>query len=431
MSTKLTLKIIDTDFADSYILSEEHTCLVCTNIPFRTKELSSLIKHLKLTHKIDFKDYCETFEINLIYDEVKLNAWDHDGSLFGVKFTREQNNENDKTKKSVEKKSTFFKINGEIVKRQKVSGVDSYLRMTKRLKKKKNSTEKISIGGLQKEVLPYIPEIKDDFFLDEIEHKQLIKILSSPGYSVTLLTGDTGLGKTESVEQICARMNQPVLRIKITGNTSVKNIFQDENYDPQQKKLVKIDKGIIKAAEMGAVLLVDEISAASPAVNFIFFEIMENGNIVDFDGIKRNVHPMFKIVFTDNRIGNPNYYRYHGTQEQNAAFINRIRSLIIFNHLKPSTEKRILKMKYPYCTDTFIDNTVEIARMVREENKKGGLEQMMPIRTLQNICYNFEIFENAEEAFYTGFLNSINDEVEKQTINDLCQKKFGEGMFRK
>ena len=226
-------------------------------------------------------------------------------------------------------------------------------------------------------------------------------------------------------------MNQPVISLKITGNTQVKHIFQDENYDPDQKKLVKVDKGIIQAAEMGAVLLVDEISAGSPSVNFTFFELLEGkDHIIDLDGNKRMIHPMFKVVFTDNRIGNPNFYKYHGTMEQNAALKNRIVSTILYYNLKPSIERKILEIRYPDCDSHFIDILVDIAKMIRDENEKGNFQETMPIRTLQNICSNYEVFKNAESAFNVGYINNIIDLVDKETVKGICQRKFGNGMFR-
>ena len=420
---KTKLKLAEFIPGTRALLLEEHICNICTQFPFVSNDLFEFFNHLKSVHSIKPKEYFDTFLI-----EIEHNLGE-EGSLniFGLIIKKIVSEE----KKEEKNKKPYLKINGEIVKRKTIYGIDSYERLTRIKKINKITREPFYFGGLRSKTFNYIPEIDDTFLLNEEFHRETISLLSAYGFRAMLLSGDTGLGKTESVKQICARMNQPVVPLKITGNTQVKHIFQDENYSPEEKKLVKVDKGIIIAAEMGAVLLVDEISAGSPSVNFTFFELLENNkHIIDLDGVKRYIHPMFKVVFTDNRIANPNYFRYHGTQEQNLALKNRIVSTIIYNNLKSSTERKILEMKYPNCDNVFVDNLVDIAKMIRAENEKGQFQEMMPIRTLQNICSNFEVFKNVEQAFFVGYINNIIDVVDREIIKGICQRKFGGGMFR-
>lgn len=398
-------------------LKEKHDCELCTQFPFVSDDIFELEKHLEI-HSVTLSEYFNMNDISGIHN---IEEYD-DIVISECVFIREK-------PKIEEKPKEFLKINGEIVRTKKIGGTFSFERMDRVIKRTKDG-RKISWGGLRKNVKQYIPKVEDSFILNESFHTETIRILSSYGFKCALLTGDTGLGKTDSVRQICARMNQPVVTLKITGDTHVKHIFQDENYDPQLKKLVKVDKGIIKALEMGAVLLVDEISAANPSVNFIFYELLENGYIVDYDGIKREPHPMFKVIFTDNRIGNPNYYRYHGTQEQSLAFKNRIQATIIYGYMKNSIERKILEMKYPECDSDFIDKLFELTKIFREENKKGNFQETFPIRTMQNICSNYEIFRDPEKAFKLGYMNNITDQGDKDFVGGICQRIFGQGKFR-
>lgn len=412
-TVKNNLVIID---AGNMLLKEDHTCEACSSFPFASNSLSKVVDHVE-SHSLTFKEYRDTFIGETIIEDPFFEGLtiEYQGVLFIKNTTVEKAQE--------ERKKPFAKINGEIVKRITISGIESYERKL-RIKKIINN-EKVFIGGLRANEISFIPEAKNDFFLDHDFHKSTISLLSFPGFTTVLLTGDTGLGKTETVMQICSLMRQPVVRIKITGNTKVKDIFQDENYSETEKKLVKVDKGIIQAMKMGATLLVDEISAASPSVNFIFYELLEEGTVIDFDGKKIIPKPTFKVVFTDNRIGNVNYFKYHGTFEQSQAFINRIRSVVVFDNLKPMTEKKILLMKYPFCDEVFIDKLIDISKILREENKKGNFQEMFPIRTLQNISLNYQIFKNAKKAFEFGYLNKISEIIDRDFVSDLVQRFFG------
>lgn len=419
------LKLVDFSQDRKAILESEHICNICSKFPFKTKDLYELKTHLEKVHVTKIGDYFKIFRIKISHTITELESI----SIDDLEIEKEKEVKTD-LKVPEEEKKKYLKINGEIVKRKTISGVETYERLP-RIKKVDKNGLPFYFGGLRKNVFDYIPTVDEDFLLNEEFHKDTISLLSSYGFRSILLSGDTGLGKTDTVKQICARMKQPVIALKITGNTQVKHIFQDENYSPEEKKLVKVDKAIIKAAEMGAILLVDEISAGSPSVNFTFFELLENNDyIIDLDGNKRKKHPMFKVVFTDNRIGNPNYYRYHGTQEQNNALKNRITSTVLFTNLKPSTERKILELKFPECDKKFVEDLVDVSKMVRSENEKGSLQETMPIRTLLNICSNYIVFNNAERAFYSGFLNQIIDTVDKETIKGICQRKFANGMFK-
>ena len=408
---------------------ENYHCQVCTSFLFSATTLRLFENHMQAVHKLEFKSYVETFKVETIHS---LEHNNDDVNFAGVLFKKLNLNEekNLNEEQNFEKKKPFLKINGEIVKRINIFGIESYERKIEIKKKNKITKQPMKIGGLNQSMLPYIPAIDNSFILNEKFHKQMISLLSSVGFRSMLLSGDTRLGKTESVIQIAARMRQPVIRQKITGNTKVKDIFQDENFNNELKKLVKIDKGMLQAMEMGAWYLVDEISASSPTVTFIFFELLEKGYVIDFDGKRREPHPMFKIIFTDNRIGNPNYFRYHGTFEQNAAFLYRIKSVITFSNLKMSTESKILSMRYPDCDEDFISKLMNITKLLREENKKGSFQEMLPIGTLENICSNYEVFHNAEDAFYLGYINMIADETDKEMVKGLCQRIFGNGMFQ-
>lgn len=399
-----------------------HECVCCTTAQEQCDTVINLTNHLMSIHSLELKDYVANYNIKTFHD---INNYVDDLQYADVVFCSiDKEEENDEQKEVVEKKP-FMKINGEIVKRKKVFGIDSYERLPQSKKTLKQSKSKVVVGGLTEEDLNYIPEEDFNFDLNERFHRQLIQFATYPGFRTILLSGDTGLGKSESVMQVASQLKQPLIRIPLTGDTKVKDIFQDENFSKEKSKIIHVDKSIIRAMKKGYWLLVDEFSAGNPTVMFIFFQIMEKGSVNTFDGRLIKTHPMFKLFLTDNRIGNPNYYRYHGTMEQNKALLNRIKTTILFENLKISTERKILKSKYPDADDEFIDGLLDLAKMLRQENKKDNFQDTFPIRSLESICHNYEVTFDAIQSLELGYLNMITDDVDKNLVLEIFKRKFG------
>ena len=394
------------------IFSQAHQCLFCSNanLTHVCHSSSELSEHLNNSHSLSFDDYITSQGIQT------FSITDIPFRFFTIEFEANPNYV------KIEKKP-FLRVNGEIVKRKWIGDVETWERMFPKKNVKVRGQES-QIGGLKEIDKRYIPEIDNSFILSEAQHIGTIKWMNSVGFKSLLLTGDTGLGKSDTIMQVCARMNYPTIKVKLNGNISVKDLFWAENWDEKQKKIVYEEKAVLKAMRRGYLLMVDEISAANPIVNMAFFELLEKGSIVDYMGKSVKVHKMAKIIFTDNRIGNPNYYRYHGTFQQNSAFINRIRTTIRYENLNSKIEKKILDTRYPQAKP-MIDKLLKFSNLLREQSKLGNYQENIPIRSLETICENYEIFQNNSLALEYGYLSKIQEESEKEFVLSLWQRVFG------
>jgi midasin (ATPase involved in ribosome maturation) len=279
---------------------------------------------------------------------------------------------------------------------------------------------------LMEEDLDHIPQEDPNYILDEPYHKAAIKLLSSEGYTSVLLTGDTGYGKTSSVEQIACQMRQPLLRLNMTGSTKVEHLLQEQVVDTKKKEIRWEDRDLLIAWKRGYWLLIDEVSAANPQVIFLFFRVLESfPTLKTFDGKVFKPHPMTKIIFTDNRIGNPNYYKYHGTQAQNLAFISRIASTVVYDCLTPGNERRMLKNRYPSVDTEFIQKLVTFAGDVRTAIADGQFNEFLGTRDLEHIVQNFIAFKDPTMALGYGYLNKLQEKTDKDFIAGLFQRSMG------
>ena len=118
----------------------------------------------------------------------------------------------------------------------------------------------------------YIPQIKETFVpYGPMNHVK--KIISSRQFVPTYIFGETGLAKSLSVVQLAAKANREVIRINVNATT-------DEEDFIGGMRLVNgetvFQKGpLLVAMERGAILLIDEISALSPAHAFALFTALE------------------------------------------------------------------------------------------------------------------------------------------------------------
>lgn len=275
-----------------------------------------------------------------------------------------------------------------------------------------------------------IPENNDFIFCNK-EHKHLISVLNARNSFSCLITGDKGLGKTEAVLNIASKMRMPVLRFNMSGKTIPRNFLVDQEFDGKELKWV--DRSLVICIRNGYWWLCDEISACNPIVAFSFFMLLEKATIHLENGEILKAHPRFKIIFTDNRIGNShNSYKYQGTFEQNISFLDRIQSVIQFKDTNYEDLKRILISKFPkidllynpisYKKDYF-NSLVELKKLTDEEFIRGGITEKISIRSLINILNNFEIVENMLVAIEIGFLSKINQQ-DAEFILDLAKRFF-------
>ena len=181
------------------LIIENHDCQVCSSLPFSASSLQMIQNHLHMVHELELKSYVETFKVKTLHS---LEQHITDVNLFGIEF-KKHNNKNSNEEQNFEKKKPFLKINGEIVKRINIFGVESYERKLEIKKKNKITKQVVKIGGLNQQMLLYIPDIDNSFVLNEKFHKQTISLLSSVGFRSMLLSGDTRLGKNRKCNSNC------------------------------------------------------------------------------------------------------------------------------------------------------------------------------------------------------------------------------------
>ncbi len=162
-----------------------------------------------------------------------------------------------------------------------------------------------------------------------------------------LLIGHTGAGKTSFIEQIAARVRQPVLRANMNGQTTVSDFVG--LWTVKGGETEWIDGVLPFALKTGAWLIVDEIDFAEPAILAVLTAVLEpQGRLLLKEKGNEIIapHPRFRLFATANTAGAMGEYRhlYLGANPLNEAFLDRWRIYHI-DYLSTAQERKLLNAR--------------------------------------------------------------------------------------
>ncbi len=194
-----------------------------------------------------------------------------------------------------------------------------------------------------------------------------------------LITGERGCGKTTHFEQLCSRLNYPVIRVNLNAETRLSDfigkyqIVQSENGTP----ITQWQDGILPTCmKKGYVLILDEIDMCPPEILSLLHPVLEENSILvlkEHNGEVIRPHKEFRIFATANSIGSMQEKAgsYAGTVQMNSAFLDRWHVLEMPN-LDFKTEVKVITSKILGIKSKWAKNIVIFANMVRSGKTELG-----------------------------------------------------------
>ncbi len=275
-------------------------------------------------------------------------------------------------------------------------------------------------------VCEYVPQVDPDYIFDSAT---TLAILAGIKFNrKVLLQGFHGTGKSTHIEQVCARLNWPCIRINLDSHISrVDLLGRDAIVLEDGKQITKFREGIIPwSLQHPVALVLDEYDAGRPDVLFVIQRLLEAEGKLTLVEQNRVIHPhpSFRIFATANTIGlGDSTGLYHGTQALNQGQLDRWSIIASLNYLPMEREVEIVCAKVKSLPPTLARQMVAMADLTRMGFMSGDISVVMSPRTVIHWAQNHEIFPDLADSFRLTFLNRV-DETEKVIVAEYYQRCF-------
>ena len=244
-----------------------------------------------------------------------------------------------------------------------------------------------------------------------------------------LIQGLHGTGKSSHIEQICARLNWPCIRINLDSQITRTDLLgRDALIAEGGDVITTFHEGLLPYALRNACALVfDEYDAGRPDVLFVIQRILEQEGKLTL--LEKNQiiapHPFFRLFATTNTLGAGDATGlYHGTQALNQGQLDRWHIVTVLNGLPFEREVEIISAKVKNIDPEDVRKMVALANLTRTGFQASDISLLMSPRTVLAWAENFLIFNDIDRAFRLSFYNKV-DAHEQPIINEYYQRCFG------
>lgn len=200
------------------------------------------------------------------------------------------------------------------------------------------------------------------------------------------LTGPSGSGKTTMPLQFAARVGRPVVKFSFTRQSEVAPLIGGLTMSEQNGATVTqwSDGELIRAMRQpGTIIVLDELTFAPAGVQAIVqgtadshrsYTVAETGEVV-------HAAPGVVFVVADNTRGYGDMSgQYHGTNQSNAALVNRFGLMLVIDYMDKADEARALVNHTgiaPVAASHLVEFVHRARRMPEMENIVLSLRQMV------------------------------------------------------
>lgn len=253
-------------------------------------------------------------------------------------------------------------------------------------------------------------------------YDDLLQVVASKMFYPVFITGQSGNGKTMSVEQVCAKLGRKFVCISMTPETDESDLLG--NFILIDGQMVWRDGPVTVAARQGAVLCIDEVDYG--AQNLSALQRVLEGKPFLLKKKNEVVTPAegFNIIATANTKGKGSEDgRYMFTNILNEAFLERFPMTMEQDWAPNSVEKKIIRKELESVNrsdDTFADNLITWAEAIRRTFNDGGCDEVISTRRLVHIAKAYGIYGDRIKAI-TFCLNRFDTDT-KVSFIDLYTK---------
>ena len=235
-------------------------------------------------------------------------------------------------------------------------------------------------------VHPDVPVVDDSYLFDG---QALFRVLQGLIHGDnTYLYGHTGTGKSTMVEQVCAYLKWPLVRVNFDSEISRMDLIgRDTLVSVDGVTESKFVDGVVPdALARPCVLLCDEVDFIRPDVMYVFQRVLEgNGLLITEDGGRKVLpDPMFRLIATANTVGQgDDTSMYQGARPQSMATLDRFENWAEMKYMQPEEEVKWLRRVSAGLTKAAAETFVKYAEEHREAFMSGKIMQPLSPRGLK------------------------------------------------
>jgi MoxR-like ATPase len=264
---------------------------------------------------------------------------------------------------------------------------------------------------------------KDKTYVPFGEFKDVERIIRSRKFFPVFISGLSGNGKTFMVEQACARAGRQIVRIQMSRETDEDDLIGGFRLIDGETKFLK--GPVLRAMELGAVMLLDEADRADPTKIMCLQGILE-GKPYFVKKTGEVVHPAegFNIFVTANTKGRgSDDGRYVAASMLDDALLERFPITIEQDYPATKIETKILQAQFDNLTPEhqgYIDHLVAWADVIRRSFAEGASDEVISTRRLVHIIRAYQLFDDRMRAI--EMCTNRFDEETKKSFLDLYRK---------
>jgi len=277
--------------------------------------------------------------------------------------------------------------------------------------------------------------VNPHYYFDETLLKKMLRyFLMVPSRNNAMFIGDSGVGKSSLVEQICARLGWPVFSLACSGKMRLSNFVG--TFALIDGETVWQDGPLVMAMRTGGLFLADEITRLDHSEQMGLAKVLDQGARITIPetGEVVQAHPSFRFCCTGNSGGyGDESGAYNGERVSSVAFLDRFQKFQV-NYMPEQAEVALLKAsveaKAPNAgiPDWLFSSMVKLANDVRKNfvGRGGDLRTIISTRSL--VVWALEIYSYqdicgapVEEALNDTVLNGAPDH-DRSVISELWGK---------
>ena len=250
------------------------------------------------------------------------------------------------------------------------------------------------------------------------------------------LYGHTGTGKSTLVEQVCAHLKYPLVRVNFDSEISRMDLIgRDTLVTVDGQTVSKFVDGVLPdALSRPCLLLCDEVDFVRPDVMYVFQRVLEgNGLLISEDGGRRvDANPWFRLIATANTVGQgDDTAMYQGARAQSMATLDRFENWVEMGYMKSTVETKWLKGVTDGLSSSNATLFIKYAKEHREAFTSGMIMQPLSPRGLRAMAKRFQTVlgltgdqsESMREAFGATVLARCTQQ-DKIVLDGLYQRVY-------